>query len=154
MRASRASLIAVLLAGACGGAAVPATRAGALQWTDRAFGEGHSTSHERLAVPFALDPQGTSGTVVVQGLLRTARARGARYLSDVAIALQLRRGDLPIECVSRIVLGPDAAAAVAALPAPPGSFEPPQVEARVIDHELRCESQPSLVVRSGEEISV
>jgi hypothetical protein len=150
MRARPAVIVGVsVVLGACGGAPVPASRV-AVRWTDRAFGEQHSTSHEQLALPFELDPQGTSGTAVVLGLLRAAEQRGARYVSDVAIALQLRRGGTPIECVSRFVLagGPPAAPA----PGDPSdasaarSFQPTEVDARVTDRDLRCEQQQTIVV--------
>jgi hypothetical protein len=168
MRASRAILIAILSSSACGGAR-PAARRAPLRWTDRTFGEQHSVSHERLVLPFTVDPQGTSGTAVVLHLLRAAQARGARYVSDVAIAIQFRRGDTPIECVSRVVLQ-DAApvAAAAAAPAPPAAavapdpahrsveplpVEPLQVEARVVDRELRCQKQHALVVQPGHDVA-
>src|SRR5687767_5888870 len=117
MRASPAILIVALSSGACGGASGPASRAG-VRWLERASGEESSTKHERLALPFTLDPQGTNGTVLVLNLLRAAQARGARYISDVAIAIQIRRGDVPFECVSRIVLEGDPAPAAEPPPAP------------------------------------
>lgn len=151
MRASPAVVIAVLSWGACGGAPV-ANRPEPLRWTDRAFGEQHAASHERLVLPFTLDPQGTNGTAMILHLLRAAQARGARYVSDVAIAIQFRRGDTPVECVSRVILR-DAPAPAAPPDPAPGAVAALEVEARVVDRELRCQKQQSLVVTPGAGLS-
>lgn len=61
-----------------------------------------SASSERVDVPFQLKPTGTDGTELVIEFLQAVEPRGAKYISDVSVALQLVYKGVPVECVSTI----------------------------------------------------
>lgn len=125
MRTNTRLLIAALALAACRGSTTtefPSQHQG-LRWTHRAHGEQHATRHERVALPFELDPEGTNGTATLLGYLEAVEARGARFVSDVSIAIQLRHNGVPIECVTQILVE-DAAAP----PKPPPPEPEPQAE--------------------------
>jgi hypothetical protein len=112
--------IALTLAACRGPATFPSQKAG-LRWTHRAHGVQHSTQREHVTLPFVLDPEGTSGTATLLAYLRALEQQGARFVSDVSIAIQLRHNGVPIECVSQILVE-----AGTAPPAPPAAA--PEVE--------------------------
>ena len=134
-----------------------------MRWIDPTHVASSSTRRARLVLPFALDERGTSGTAVVLGYLKIAEAHGARYVDELAYVIPLRRGDVPIECVSRIVLGSrrahiaDRVATAAAgthagastSPSAVATFEPARVHATVTDRELACERQGTVVRELG-----
>ena len=163
MRANGILLIAgtaLTLAACRSSTAFPSQHQG-LRWTSRKHGEQHATGREHVALPFALDPGGTNGTAVLLGYLKTLEQRGARYVSDVSIAIQLRHDGVPIECVSQIVV--DDGAAPAPKPGPPEPeppadpgaepeyattirpWQPARISAWVTDRDLVCTQEGVLV---------
>src|SRR5262245_35714978 len=95
-----------------------------LRWTHRAHGEQHAIRHEHVALPFALDPEGTNGTAALLGYLKAVEQGGGRFVSDVAIAIQLRHNGVPIECVTQILVEDAASPPPKPPPAPAPPAEP------------------------------
>jgi hypothetical protein len=111
--------IALALAACRGSTKFPSQKNG-LRWTHRAHGVQHSTQREHVTLPFVLAPEGTSGTATLLAYLRALEQQGARFVSDVSIAIQLRHNGVPIECVSQIVVE-DGTATPATPPAGPAA---------------------------------
>jgi hypothetical protein len=118
------------------------------------------SAHERhVDQPFRLAPQGVNGTSLMFAFLQRMEASGAIYASDLSYALQVRRGNTPIECISKIVL---RAADETPPPAAAGSdsdageysttvkpFRPDTTDTWVTDRELACKQHATQVVSSG-----
>ena len=68
-----------------------------------------SASTQHVDIPFQLDPKGTDGTELLLGFLHAVEPRGAKYISDVSLSLQLVYKGVPIECVSKVVVEVDGA---------------------------------------------
>lgn len=154
------SIVASLgvLVGGCHAPTFPKTVSG-LRVTDGAYGRAHATRSTHIAVPIALDRRGTNGTAIVLEYLQTAERYGARYVSDLAIAIPFRHDGLLIECVSKIVVADGTAKPPPPAPPPPPAAEadaeadddvptyetaiepwvPPQVSATVLDRDLICD---------------
>lgn len=153
---------ALVLLAACGGSSdtFPSQHAG-LRWTSRQHGEKYTTDHRRVALAFSLDPDGTNGTATLLGYLKALEQHGARYVSDVSIAIQLRHNGVPIECVSQILVEDGAARASSAPPPTPEPradpdaepeysttirpWQPGQATAWVTDRDLVCSKEGVLV---------
>ena len=101
-------------------------------------GEGHEPAQRtrRIVAPFQLSKEGISGTALVYGFATLAARHAASAFSNLAIVLQVRRGETLIECTTRFEVGdarPDAAPDAA-------SWEPPFEDAWVTDLDARCET--------------
>ena len=130
---------AILAMTACAGTSAPA---GGPRWVS---GERHETGERTrpMAVPFQLAEAGVNGTALVYGFAALAGRFGASAFSNLAVVLQLRRGETLIECTTRFVVGdrrPDAAP-------DPGSWEPAFEDAWVTDLDARCEAQGEPIER-------
>ena len=131
-------IMLAMLAAACGGSSMGP----GMRLTNPQFGADHARRSQRFALSFELAPGGTSGTAVVLEYLRSAEARGPRYISDLAIVLQLRHDGAPVECVSKLMVEDGA---------PRAAWEssergrPAQIRAHVADRELVCKGQERLV---------
>jgi hypothetical protein len=157
-RANLLTIGIVLALGACHKPTTfPQQQQQGVRWTHRAHGEQYAIKHERVSLPFALDPAGTNGTATVLGYLKAIEERGGRWVSDVSIAIQLRHNDKPIECITHII--PAGAAPPAApppreqaAPAEPGEYSTPVRPWRpgfntavVKDRDLHCKKEGVLV---------
>ena len=170
MRANATLLIAgtALMLTACRSSTTFPSQHQGLRWTSRQHGEQHSLRREHLALPFALDPAGTNGTATLLGYLAALEERGARFVSDVSIAIQLRHNGVPIECVSQILVVDDDEPAAPAAPSAPEPapaadpdaepeyattvrpWQPGQNSAWVTDRDLVCTKEGVLVTgRAG-----
>ena len=117
-----------------------------LKITDAAFGAQHSKRTVPYAMPFELDPTGSNGTALVLAYLHGAEDAGARYVSDLAIALQFTYRGKPMECVSHVALEhltPVPAPGPPAAPIEPFTtmvtpWRPDEVKAAVTDRDLAC----------------
>lgn len=132
-------LVCALIAG-CGQPAFPAAAPG-LRFAPSTIREFAKTSR-RVAVTFELAPEGTNGTQLVFGFLAAAQASGARYISDLAIVLELERDGQRVSCQAR----PDAPQPTVTHP----SWRATEVDADVDDLELACRDQATQVVVHGE----
>lgn len=120
--------------------------------TRAAFAREYSRTTKLRVVTFELDPRGISGTALMQNFLDEAQQLGARYVSDLAIALQFRVNGAATECVTQVTVetgepvpAPPAQPPVAADPDEYSTevtpWRPPVIDTWVTDAELVCTKQ-------------
>ena len=155
--------VAVLLIVGCGPTAQHPADVAGVRITGSAFAKSYARPRMVLRVRAAYDPAGLNGTELALRFLDAAQARGATYVSEIAVVIQLVHDGVPVECRSTLIVedGQDDRRAPAP-PAPPPAPEessdepiyttsispwrPESVVADVDDRDLICKKEAKQVL--------
>lgn len=104
MRADWQGLVVIAWIAACRSSPTFPADVPGVRITDGDFANQYSQRTERSASGFRFDRAGVNGTALVMRYLQNAERRGAKYVSELALAVQFTHDGVPMECTSRIVV--------------------------------------------------